>query len=72
MIVMPNPASSGTGFLTVSGWLQMMGEEEGWAYMDELHREHRRLHPLRLEALQAGGGRRIRDRHLVRVPAPQD
>lgn len=37
MIVMPNPASSGTGFLDVSSWLQMMGEEQGWAYMDALH-----------------------------------
>ena len=36
-IVMPNPASSGTGFLDVSSWLQMMGEEKGWAYMDGLH-----------------------------------
>lgn len=37
MIVMPNPASSGTGFLSVSGWLQMMGEKDGWAYMDKLN-----------------------------------
>lgn len=36
-IVMPNPASSGTGFLMVSAWLQMMGEEKGWAFMDALH-----------------------------------
>jgi iron(III) transport system substrate-binding protein len=36
-IVMPNPASSGTGYLMVSAWLQMMGEEQGWAYMDALH-----------------------------------
>ena len=36
-IVMPNPASSGTGFLTVSAILQMMGEEKGWAYLDKLH-----------------------------------
>lgn len=38
MIVMPHPASSGTGFLTVSAWLQMMGEEKGWAYMKKLHK----------------------------------
>jgi iron(III) transport system substrate-binding protein len=37
MIAMPNPASSGTGFLSVSAILQMMGEEEGWAYLDKLH-----------------------------------
>ena len=36
-ITMPNPASSGTGYLMVSAWLQMMGEEKGWAYMDALH-----------------------------------
>ncbi|MCG6910922.1 MAG: putative 2-aminoethylphosphonate ABC transporter substrate-binding protein [Deltaproteobacteria bacterium] len=36
-IVMPNPASSGTGFLTVSAILQIMGEEKGWDYMDQLH-----------------------------------
>ena len=35
-IVMPSPASSGTGFLAVSGWLQMMGDEPGWAFMDKL------------------------------------
>ncbi len=36
-LIMPNPNSSGTGFLDVSSWLQMFGEEEGWAYMDALH-----------------------------------
>ncbi len=36
-LVMPNPASSGTGFLTVSGWLQQMGEAQGWAFMDKLN-----------------------------------
>ncbi len=35
--VMPNPNSSGTGFLTVNAWLQIFGEEGGWAYMDKLH-----------------------------------
>jgi iron(III) transport system substrate-binding protein len=38
MIVMPHPASSGTGFLTTSAWLQMMGEEKGWSYMKDLHK----------------------------------
>lgn len=37
-IVMPNPASSGTGFLDVSAWLQLFGEEKGWTYMDGLHK----------------------------------
>src|SRR5262245_33842436 len=36
-IVMPNPASSGTGFLQVSAWLQGFGDAEGWKYMDALH-----------------------------------
>lgn len=36
-VVMPNPNSSGTGFLDVSGWLQMFGEDGGWEYMDGLH-----------------------------------
>jgi iron(III) transport system substrate-binding protein len=36
-LVMPHPASSGTGYLMVGGWLQMMGEEAGWKYMDGLH-----------------------------------
>ncbi|WP_157669654.1 putative 2-aminoethylphosphonate ABC transporter substrate-binding protein [Chitinibacter sp. GC72] len=36
-IVMPNPASSGTGYFDVSAWLQIFGEKEGWAYMDKLH-----------------------------------
>jgi iron(III) transport system substrate-binding protein len=36
-LIMPNPNSSGTGFLDVSSWLQMFGEEGGWAYMDALH-----------------------------------
>lgn len=36
-IVMSNPNSSGTGFLTVSAILQIMGEEEGWAYLEALH-----------------------------------
>jgi iron(III) transport system substrate-binding protein len=36
-IVMPNPGSSGTGFLSVSSWLQSTGEKGGWDYMDKLH-----------------------------------
>jgi len=36
-VVMPNPASSGTGFLDVTAWLQMFGEKGGWDYMDQLH-----------------------------------
>ena len=36
-VIMPNPNSSGTGFLDVSSWLQLFGEEGGWAFMDGLH-----------------------------------
>ena len=36
-VIMPNPNSSGTGFLDVSSWLQMFGERGGWRYMDALH-----------------------------------
>ena len=36
-IAMPNPASSGTGYLDVSSWLQIFGEEDGWKFMDGLH-----------------------------------
>lgn len=36
-IQMPNPASSGTGFFHVSGWIQMMGEAKAWEFMDRLH-----------------------------------
>lgn len=36
-VVMPNPVTSGTGYLLVAAWLQTLGEEAGWAYMDALH-----------------------------------
>ena len=36
-IVMPNPASSGTGFFDVTAWLSLFGEKGGWEYMDRLH-----------------------------------
>ncbi len=36
-LIMPNPNSSGTGFLDVSSWLQMFGEDGGWEFMDALH-----------------------------------
>ncbi|MDQ8735215.1 putative 2-aminoethylphosphonate ABC transporter substrate-binding protein [Paenibacillus sp. LHD-38] len=37
LITMPNPASSGTGFLTVSGLHQLLGADQAWAYLDKLH-----------------------------------
>lgn len=36
-IVMPNPNSSDTGFLSVAGWIQTFGETGGWDFMDLLH-----------------------------------
>ena len=40
-IVMPNPASSGTGFFDVTAWLTLWGDDNGkgggWKYMDALH-----------------------------------
>jgi iron(III) transport system substrate-binding protein len=35
-VVMPNPASSGTGYLSVASILQRLKEPEGWKYLDEL------------------------------------
>jgi len=36
-IIMSNPASSGTGFLFVSGLIQSMGRENAFEYLDALH-----------------------------------
>ncbi len=38
LISMPNPASSGTGFLTVSALFQIMGEGAAWEYLQGLHK----------------------------------
>ncbi|PLX38686.1 MAG: iron ABC transporter substrate-binding protein [Hyphomicrobiales bacterium] len=35
-VVMPNPASSGTGYIQIDSLLQLMGEEKGWAFLGEL------------------------------------
>ncbi|MDR1832499.1 MAG: extracellular solute-binding protein [Fusobacteriaceae bacterium] len=40
-IIMPDPASSGTGYLAVSAWIQLMGEQAAWAFMDGLHKNIR-------------------------------
>jgi len=54
-LVMPNPNSSGTGFLTVSSWLQLWGEDGGWDFMDSIHKNmarytHSGSKPCRLAA----------------------
>lgn len=37
LISMPHPASSGTGFLAIAGFIQIMGEDKAWEYMEKLH-----------------------------------
>ena len=59
-IVMPNPASSGTGYLTVAAWLQIMGEEAGWKYMDALHNNIAQyIHSGSAPCVQAAKGERL-------------
>ncbi|MCL1894088.1 MAG: putative 2-aminoethylphosphonate ABC transporter substrate-binding protein [Holophagaceae bacterium] len=36
-IIMSNPSSSNAGFLTVSGLIQLLGEERAFEYLDKLH-----------------------------------
>lgn len=36
-LVMPHPASSGTGYFHVAAWIQIFGEERAWQFMDALH-----------------------------------
>ncbi len=56
-IVMPNPASSGTGFLQVTSWLQIFGEQNGWKYMDALHENIAQYtHSGSKPCVQAGSG----------------
>lgn len=59
-IVMPNPASSGTGYLTVAAWLQAMGEEAGWKFMDGLHQNIAQyIHSGSAPCVQAAKGERL-------------
>jgi iron(III) transport system substrate-binding protein len=37
-IVMPNPGTSGTAYLTVSTIMQLFGEDRGWSYLEKLNR----------------------------------
>ncbi|MGJ7565771.1 putative 2-aminoethylphosphonate ABC transporter substrate-binding protein [Variovorax sp. RB2P76] len=56
-ITMPHPASSGTGYLDVSSWLQNMGDTEGWKYMDALHQNVAQyVHSGSKPCKQAGAG----------------
>ncbi|MCF6466282.1 ABC transporter substrate-binding protein [Clostridium sp. Cult2] len=37
-IIMSNPAISGTNYAAVNGLLQLMGEEEGWKFFEEMNK----------------------------------
>jgi len=56
-VAMPNPNSSGTGFLDVSSWLQIFGEDGGWSFMDGLHKNiHHYTHSGSKPCKQAASG----------------
>ncbi len=65
-VVMPNPNSSGTGFLDVASWLQMFGEDEGWKFMDGLHKNINWY-----KTLPSGRFRRNPDRYFLRLSRRQ-
>ena len=71
-VVMPNPASSGHRLPDGLGLAADDGRGEGLGVHGRPAPEHRRLHPFGLQALPAGGCRRVRDRPLVRVSRQQD
>jgi iron(III) transport system substrate-binding protein len=59
-IVMPHPASSGTGYMYVSAWLQTYGEAEGWRFMDALHQNiSRYTHSGSAPAVMAAKGEHV-------------
>lgn len=37
-LVMPDPVTTGTGYLLVANWIQTMGEAQAWRFMDALDR----------------------------------
>lgn len=37
LVTMPDPISASEGFMSVSAWLQLFGDEQGWAFMDKLN-----------------------------------
>jgi iron(III) transport system substrate-binding protein len=59
-IVMPHPASSGTGYMQVVSWIKTMGEEKAWTFMDQLHQNIAAyLHSGSAPCVQAARGERI-------------
>lgn len=64
-VAMPNPASSGTGFLTIAGWIATRARSApgtSWAAAQE----YPRLYPFRQRPLQQRRAGRIHRRHLLR------
>ncbi len=58
--VMPHPASSGTGYLAIAGWMKAMGEKGAWDYMDKLHQNVGvYLHSGSAPCVQAARGERM-------------
>ncbi len=58
--VMPHPASSGTGYLAIAGWMKAMGEPGAWASMDRLHQNVGvYLHSGSAPCVQAARGERM-------------
>ncbi len=45
LIVMPDPAASGTGYMNLAAWIQMWGEEKAWAYVDAVRANLKMLSP---------------------------
>ncbi len=59
-IVMPHPASSGTGYQAVYAWIQIMGEKAAWEFMDKLHQNIAvYLHSGSAPCVQAAKGERV-------------
>jgi iron(III) transport system substrate-binding protein len=59
-IVMPHPGSSGTGYQQVYAWIQLMGEQKAWEYMDKLHQNVAvYTHSGSAPCVQAGKGERV-------------
>ena len=72
-IVMPNPASSGTGYLRRDRVAAAVGRDRTrWKYMDALHENIAQYTHSGTKPCDQAGSRRVPDRHLVRVPRQHD
>ena len=70
-IVMPNPVSSGTGYLQIVGILQQMGEEKGWKFLKDLDANIAQYIKSGSRPCKAARARRIRGRRFARVRGDQ-